>query len=195
MSQIRATLLSREVLPFYSSLAALAISALLLDALLHLADLVWIGRYVGILGTLLIIFSFGYSLRKRRAIKTGATVGWLRAHERMAWTGSLCLLVHGGIHFNAILGWLAIWAMLINVGSGLTGKFLLERARKRLAAERQQLQDEGLTPAQLEERLHLDALTLDLVKHWRAVHFPITLAFAVLALAHIISVFIFWGWR
>ena len=30
---------------------------------------------------------------------------------------------------------------------------------------------------------------------WRSVHIPITLAFAVLALAHIIAVFLFWGWR
>ena len=85
--------------------------------------------------------------------------------------------------------------MLINVGSGLTGKYLLERARKRLDAERQLLRDEGLTASQLEERLHLDTLTFDVVKKWRSVHFPITLAFVVLALAHIISIFIFWGWK
>lgn len=195
MSNIKATLLSREVLPFYISLTALALVSLLLDALLHIFDLVWIGRYLGIPGSLLIIFSFGYSLRKRQLMKSGTTVRWLRLHERMAWTGSLLILVHAGIHFNAILGWLAVWAMLINVGSGLTGKYLLERSRKRLEAERQKLKDEGLTTGQLEERLHLDSLTFDVVKQWRSVHFPITLAFAVLALAHIISVFIFWGWK
>jgi hypothetical protein len=195
MSKIRATLLSSEVLPFYAYLAVLALSSLLIDALLHLFDFVWIGRYLGILGTLLIIFSFGYSLRKRRLIKSGSTVRWLRLHERMAWAGSLLILVHAGIHFNAILGWLAVWAMLINIGSGLTGKYLLERARKRLEAGRQMLQDQGLTNEQREERLYLDSLTFDVVKKWRSVHFPITLAFTVLALAHIISVFIFWGWK
>ena len=195
MNNIKATLLSREVLPFYVSLTALALVSLLLDALLHVFDLVWIGRYLGIPGSLLILFSFGYSLRKRQLIKSGTTVRWLRLHERMAWAGSLLILVHAGIHFNAILGWLAVWAMLINVGSGLTGKYLLERSRKRLEAERQKLKDEGLTAVQLEERLHLDSLTFDIVKQWRSVHFPITLAFVVLALAHIISVFIFWGWK
>ncbi len=195
MNNIKATLLSREVLPFYVSLMALALVSLSLDALLHVFDLVWIGRYLGIPGTLLIIFSFAYSLRKRQLIKSGTTVRWLRLHERMAWAGSLLILVHAGIHFNAILGWLAVWAMLINVGSGLTGKYLLERSRKRLEAERQMLRDEGFTPEQLDERLHIDSLTFDVVKQWRSVHFPITLAFAVLALAHIISVFIFWGWK
>jgi hypothetical protein len=38
-------------------------------------------------------------------------------------------------------------------------------------------------------------MTFDVVKQWRAVHFPITLAFGVLALAHVIAVFLFWGWK
>ena len=40
------------------------------------------------------------------------------AHELLAWLGSLLVLVlvHAGVHFNAIHGWLAVWAMLINVG-------------------------------------------------------------------------------
>jgi hypothetical protein len=94
--------------------------------LLHVVNAVWIGRYLGIPGTLLILGSFGYSLRKRQMIKAGKPAQLLRLHERMAWAGSLLLLVHAGIHFNAILGWLAVFAMLLNVGSGLTGKFLLD---------------------------------------------------------------------
>ncbi len=85
--------------------------------------------------------------------------------------------------------------MLVNVGSGLTGKYLLERARRRLEESRTRLRDEGLSPAELEERLHFDSFTFDVVAKWRMVHFPITLAFAVLALAHIISIFLFWGWK
>jgi hypothetical protein len=54
----------------------------------------------------------------------------------MAWLGSLLVLVHAGIHFNALLGWMAVAAMLINVASGLTGKFLVERARRKLSEER-----------------------------------------------------------
>lgn len=50
MSTLRAQLFSREVLPFYLSLVALALAALVCDALLHVFDLVWIGRYLGIAG-------------------------------------------------------------------------------------------------------------------------------------------------
>jgi hypothetical protein len=195
MNSMKARLLLHEVLPFTLSLAVLAGLSLLLDALLHYLGLVWVGRYLGIPGVLLIIGSFGYSLRKRQLIHVGQPLRLLRLHERMAWLGSLLVLVHAGIHFNAILGWLAVWAMLINVGSGLTGKFLLERARKRLLAAREKMQRQGLPDVDLEERLHVDTMTFDVVKQWRRVHFPIALAFGVLALAHIISIFLFWGWK
>lgn len=192
---MRPKLFTREIVPFTLSFAALVVAALLLDSLLHFYTLVWIGRYLGIAGTLLIVLSFRYSLRKRKIISSGNPVTLLRRHEYMAWLGSLLILVHAGIHFNSILGWLAVGAMLINIGSGLAGKFLLERARKRMLAARQTMLRQGVPEADLEERVYLDTLTFDAVKQWRAVHFPITLAFTVLALAHIIAVFVFWGWK
>jgi hypothetical protein len=144
---------------------------------------------------LLVLLSFRYSLRKRKIITSGNPVTLLRRHEYLAWLGSLLILVHAGIHFNSILGWLAVWAMLINIGSGLAGKYLLERSRKRMLAARQTMLDRGIPEAELEEHVYLDTLTFDAVKQWRAVHFPITLAFAVLALAHIIAVCLFWSWK
>jgi hypothetical protein len=192
---MRARLIEREVLPFLASFVALALAALLFDALLHAFDAVWVGRWLGIPGTLILLGSFGYSLRKRKLIRFGVPMRWLWLHERMAWFGSLLVLVHAGIHFNAILGWLAVWAMLINVGSGLTGGYLLDRSRRRLDAARQRLRERGLTEDELEDRLYWDSLTFDVVKQWRVVHLPITLAFAVLATAHIVAVFLFWSWR
>ena len=192
---MKISLFSREVVPFFLWLALLGFAALAIDALLHWLDAVWVGRYLGIPGVLLIIGSFGYSLRKRKLITTGQPATLLRLHERMAWTGSLLILVHAGIHFNAILGWLAVWAMLINIASGLTGKFLLQRARIRLEETKKQMRAEGLSGTELEDRLYWDSLTFDAVKQWRVVHYPITLAFAVLALGHIVSIFLFWGWK
>lgn len=192
---MKARLIRREVLPFLLSLGALALATVLIDALLHLANIAWIGRYLGIPGTLLILGSFGYSLRKRRLIKAGRPLQLLRWHERMAWLGSLLVLVHAGIHFNSILAWLAVVAMLINVASGLTGKFLLDRSRRRLEEARQRMRQHGMAADELDEHLYWDSLTFDAVKQWRSVHFPITLAFAVLALAHIMAVFLFWGWK
>jgi UPF0716 family protein affecting phage T7 exclusion len=195
MTSNKARLIVREVLPFALSLSLLGALALLLDALLHVYNVVWVGRHLGIVGTLLIICSFWYSLRKRRLIKNGNLTKLMHLHERMAWLGSLLVLVHAGIHFNAILAWLATWAMLVNVVSGLTGKFLLERSRKRMVMARERMQQQGLSPAEREEQLYWDSFTFDVVKKWRVIHIPITLAFAVLAMGHIFSIFLFWGWK
>lgn len=192
---MNARLFSREVLPFYGALIALVVVTLLGDAALHHLNAVWIGRWLGIPGTLLILGSLGYSLRKRKLIRSGHPVKLLRLHEYMAWAGSLMVLLHAGIHFNAILGWLAVGAMLINVASGLTGKFLLDRSRRRMEASRERMRQQGLSADELDERAYWDSLTFDVVKQWRSVHFPITYAFAVLALAHIVAVFLFWGWK
>jgi len=189
-----AGLLRNEVLPFVLAFIALGLAALSIDAVLHIFDSVWIGRYLGIPGVVLILGSFAYSLRKRKLITVGSPVQLLRLHERMTWLGSLLVLVHAGIHFNSILGWLAVWAMLINVGSGLTGKYLLARARKRMEATRLRLRGEGQSAAEVEDTLYWDGLTFDAVKQWRRLHIPITLAFATLAVAHIISVLLFWAW-
>lgn len=192
---LRARLFRREVLPFVASFALLVLMALALDGLLHGLDLLWVGRWLGIPGVLLIIGSTAYSLRKRKLIRSGHPARLLRWHEGLAWLGSLLVLVHAGVHFNAILGWLAVSAMLINVGSGLTGKFLLDRSRRRLEGARQRMRARGLADAELEDQLYWDSLTFDAVKQWRVVHFPITLAFAVLATAHIVAICLFWGWK
>ncbi len=190
-----ASLLTREVLPFALSLTALVGATLVLDATLHHFALLWVGRYLGIPGVLLIVASFAYSLRKRKLIAYGNPLRLLRCHEYLAWSGSLLVLVHAGVHFNAWLPWIATAAMLINVTSGLTGKFLLERARRRLGVTRKRLAEQGQTTAEQDAALQRDALTLDVVKRWRAVHFPITLAFSLLTVAHLVAIALFWGWR
>lgn len=173
---------------------ALAAATLAVDGLLHLFDLVWVGRYLGIPGVALIVVSLSYSARKRKLIKWGKPAKLLRQHEWLAWAGSLLVFVHAGIHFNAWLGWLAVGAMALNIASGLTGKFLLQRARKRLLATKATLASEGLSPHELDERTYWDTITLNVIQQWRVIHLPITLAFAVLAVAHVISVFLFWRW-
>ena len=57
------------------------------------------------------------------------------------------------------------------------------------------MQLRGLDREDLEEQLYWDSLTFDAVKQWRAVHYPITLAFTVFAVAHVVSIFLFWGWK
>jgi hypothetical protein len=64
-----------------------------------------------------------------------------------------------------------------------------------LEANRATLRARGLSGEALDEQTYWDSLTFDVVKAWRVVHMPITLAFGVLALAHIIAICLFWGWK
>ena len=189
------SLFQKEVVPFFLMFALLMVATVIVDFLLHQFQLVWIGRYLGIPGTILIILSFLYTLRKRKTIQVGNPKFWLNLHGLLTWVGTLMILVHAGIHFNAILPWLAIIAMLINVISGLMGKFLLNRAQRYLLSKKADLLQQGMSSKSIEKEIFWDAVTFDVMKKWRAVHFPITLVFSVLSLIHIISIFLFWEWK
>lgn len=192
---MKARLILKEILPFYFRLVVLAAVTLFIDLILHLTNLVWIGRYIGIPGVILILLSFGHSLRKRGFMKSDNPIRLLRLHEWLAWIGSTLVLVHAGIHFNAVLAWLAVAAMAINITSGLTGKYLMQRALRWMKQTKADLREAGLTDTEIEQRLFWDSLAAGLVRKWRAIHLPIALAFAVLATAHILSTFLFWGWK
>jgi hypothetical protein len=185
----------QHILPFSVLVGLLAAATLVGDYLLHRLDLVGVGRYLGIPGTILILASLTYSLRKRKYISWGEPRRLLGFHEFTAWLGSLLVLLHAGIHFSAILPWLATVAMGINVISGMVGKILLSRSRRHVQQQRDRVQSRGLSQIEAEQALFWDAVTLDAMAKWRRVHIPIFVAFAVLALGHIVGVFLFWGWR
>jgi hypothetical protein len=188
-------LILSEILPFYLRLAVLAAATLAIDLGLHVLNLAWIGRYLGIPGVILVLASFGHSLRKRGLIRFGDPVLLMRLHEWLAWIGSTLILVHAGIHFNAVLAWLAVAAMMVNIASGLTGKYLVQRAHFWLKDAKAQLHAQAVSDSLIEHQLHWDSLGARLVRKWRTIHLPIAAVFAVLATAHIIAIFVFWGWK
>ena len=189
------SLVRKEVLPFLLLFGSLLLATIVVDALLHRFDLVWIGRWLGIPGTILILVSFLYSMRKRKVIGFGKPKTLLNLHETLTWLGGLMILVHAGVHIYTILPWLALAAMLVNVISGMTGKLLLDRSRRFLAEKRDAYAMQGMSEEEIDKRLFWDATTFDLMKQWRAVHLPITLAFAVLGITHILSILLFWEWK
>ncbi|NMM19371.1 MAG: hypothetical protein HHJ15_05370 [Rhodoferax sp.] len=191
---MKISLWRQHVLPFTLLLGLLAAATLAGDYVLHRLNLVWVGRYMGIPGTLLIMGSLYYSLRKRKYVTAGDPQTLLKMHEFSAWLGSLMVLIHAGVHFNAILPWLATVAMGVNVVSGMVGKMLLSRSRRHVQSEREHFQLRGLSRPEVEQAVFWDAVTLDAMAQWRKVHIPIFIVFAVLALGHIVSIFLFWGW-
>ena len=113
------------------------------------------------------------------------------SHEYLSWGGSILILVHAGIHFNALLPWLAVLLLIISVASGLVGKFLLKKSNETYKEKLQKLIDSGHSPDESEKKLFLDSITVDLMKKWRKVHMPITLLLGVLTLIHIITIVMF----
>ena len=184
-------LLVKYVLPFIQWYALMVFLALAIDYFLHRFELVFVGRQLGLIGTLVIVFSFVYSLRKRKIITSGSPKKLLLLHEYMAWAGSVMLLVHAGIHFNAVLPWLAILMLLIAVASGLVGKFLLKRANETLKERKQDLLLSGMSKDEADKKLFFDSITVDLMKKWRMVHLPITIVLGLLSLMHIVAVLMF----
>ncbi len=65
------------------------------------------------------------------------------------------ILVHGGIHFNAVIPWLALFAMVIVVASGLTGKYLLKEAKESLKDKQIELKSRNLSPNEIEKEFFI----------------------------------------
>ena len=183
-----------KVLPSIILFVLLIVLTIFIDYILHLFGLVWIGRYLGIAGTLLILSSFVYSLRKRKLIQFGSPKWLLQNHELFGWSGSLFILVHGGIHFNAIIPWLALFAMVIVVASGLTGKYLLKQAKNGLKDKAAELKQKNLSTEEIEKELFYNSLLVDTMQKWRMIHMPLTMIFTALALLHIIITLLLWRW-
>jgi hypothetical protein len=181
----------RYVLPFAQWYIFMIFTAIAFDYFLHRFQLVFVGRYLGFVGTVLIVISFLYSLRKRRLVKSGSPKKLLAMHEYLAWSGSILLLVHAGIHFNAILPWLAVFMLLVNVASGLVGKFLLKDANEALVAKRKEMADSGLGISETDKILFWDSIAVDMMKKWRVVHMPISLLFVLFALLHIFTIIMY----
>ena len=182
-----------EFFAYAFQLCLLLIAAAAGNACLRYFDLVWIGRFLGIPGLLLILLALAYSLRKRRAIRRGNPRTYLKYHEVLSWLGALLVLIHAGTHFNAVLAWLALIAMAINVISGLTGAFLLARSKRQLGMGRPGAPKQSAQDGDTER--FAAALTHRLMRKWRVLHIPISIAFAALATGHVVSMLLFWEWR
>jgi hypothetical protein len=181
----------KQVLPFLMLYSVMIVTTIIIDYGLHYYHIVFIGRYLGVIGTCTILISFVYSLRKRKILQSGSPKILLTMHEYLGWIGSVFILVHAGIHFNALLPWLAIVMLLMNVASGLVGKYLLKNANVSLSTSRQELQASGMTVEEVEKKLFFDTITVDAMKKWRVVHLPIALTLGILSLLHIITIVIF----
>jgi len=176
--------LNKRIKNYILLFVLLVVLALLVDRMLHKWGYPEIGRSFGWPGALLVMFSLIYFLRKYKYIKIGKLSTLLNIHEVLAWAGSLLLLVHGGIHFSALLPWLAVFFLLISNFSGFVGKYLLEQASEELA-QKQKIHREG------DSELLIKSLEVKSMMRWRKIHRPLTAVFLALALAHVSTIYLF----
>lgn len=191
INAMRNSLFFKFIVPFLVWFGFMIFFAFVIDYMLHLGNIYWVGKYLGIPGTLMIIISFIYSARKRKIISFSTPKSLLTFHEYMAWAGSILILVHAGVHYNAHLAWLATYMMLINIMSGLVGKFILKNARESMKDRRLTLINQGFNTEAIEKELFYDSITFGLITKWRVIHLPIAMMFFILAILHIVTVIIF----
>lgn len=184
----------QRALPLTVSYLLLILAALSLDAILHFAHMAWVGRYLGMPGTLFFLLSFGYSARKKKVITRGPLGTFLKAHCNAGWVGTLMILVHSGIHFNAVMPWAATAFMLIVTGSGHIGQYLLKKVK---AEVKMKLQFSGVTATEenLADEKYWDTLTVRTLEKWRGLHMPLVAVLIALTFIHIATIAIFLNWN
>ena len=194
MAETRSLILPRrDAALFFLWFAGLIAATIGADFLLHRFDLPWVGRWLGPLGTLLIAIGLlPFSLRKRGLTRRGDPARVLTLHQATGWIGALLITAHAGIHFNALLPWLALTALVLALGSGLAGLLLLRREQRHFADLKTALLAQGLTPREVDAQIFWDALALDLTCTWRRAHAALAAILTALALVHIGSEMMFW---
>ncbi len=185
------SLLIRKAFPLTISYLLLIAASIALDALLHQFRLELAGRYLGVAGTLFFLFSFIYSARKKKIIPTGPVKRFLQLHCNAGWIATLLILVHSGIHFNALLPWAATALMMIVTASGHVGQHLVRKFRSEAKLKKQQLGIDAPPDDALDRELFWDSVTVKALDRWRTVHMPLVTFLAALTLAHIASILVF----
>jgi hypothetical protein len=189
------SVLIQRTLPLTISYLLLIIAGISLDYLLHFAHLVWVGRYLGIVGTVFLVSSFAYSARKKKVIKSGVLKVFLKLHCNTGWIGTLMIFVHSGIHFNAILPWMATMLMMVVTASGHIGQYLLKKVKEEVKLKMNQLGVNAAVDDEIEQEHYWDTMTIKTLEYWRKVHMPMVSVLLALTTIHILSIFFFWNWR
>lgn len=140
----------------------------------------------GVVGTSLILFSLSYSLRKHFRM-WGNLKLWLRFHEVSALAGTAIIIWHTGLRVHNVIGWAALFLMLILCVSGLVGRYLHLEISRELARRKKESDDPAVLSQLQWWRDHF--------KYWRKVHIPMTkMAFFILFI-HLLGTAFYGGWQ
>ncbi len=139
----------------------------------------------GVTGTLLILLSLSYSLRKR-FWKWGGIKKWLRFHELAAVSGTAIILWHTGLRVHNFTGWAAVLLLLALCTSGIVGRYLHMEINRELG-RRKRLGEDSSSLSQLQ-------WWRNEFQVWRRLHLPMTRLFLLILLVHILATTFYGGW-
>lgn len=169
-------------------------NAILIELVLDMYGLMGHRLLTGIFGTLLVILSFAYSMRKRKKVfKAGGIKGWLYSHEWLSIAGTVIIFVHTGTHLHALVPIITLIFMFTTFVSGLIGKYVFNEAKAELKQKRDEFKKAGLPEAEIEERLSALTVASNALGKWRNVHMPFVSILAVMVIYHSISALYYSG--
>gem|GEM_PF-3046709 len=162
--------------------------------------------YMGIVGTVIVIISLGYVLRKRYLKKLSRMKTWLDLHVLTGSLGSFLIFVHSEFHFRALLPSLTLIFMQLVVISGVIGRYLISHLSKRISQEKAlaakasktaagEAAGAGKSAREEEDDLMVMVFSVSLMKHWKLVHMQLTAVLTVLVVLHVISELYYRGLR
>ena len=152
------------------------------------------GQVTGWIGLAVILFVFGYPIRKRAHQNRRWPHRWLQIHMVAGVLGPLIIILHAGVlHMHAVVPILAMVAMGIVALSGLIGQHVHYLAFRALYTKRHELMEQGVSPEEVETRLLGVAAREKMFRVWQMIHGPMTLLFMALVALHVIGALYFGG--
>ena len=151
------------------------------------------GHLIGWLGLGTTLLVFVYPIKKRLAPNRRWPRDWFRVHLVAGVMGPLLILLHSGAHLHALVPSLALATMGVVAVSGIVGQGVHYLALRTLNDRRRLLHDQGLSPEEVEARLHRMAAQEEVFRLWQSIHAPMTIMFLVLTALHVIGAVYFGG--
>jgi hypothetical protein len=152
------------------------------------------GQVTGWIGLAVILFVYGYPIRKRAHQNRLWPHRWLQIHMVAGVVGPLIIILHAGVfHLHAVVPILAMVAMGIVSLSGIIGQHVHYLAFRTLYTKRHELLEQGVSPEEVETRLLDVAAREKMFRVWQMIHGPMTLLFMALVALHVIGALYFGG--
>lgn len=150
--------------------------------------------WIGIVGTVMVILSMGYSIKKRFRSFPGRLAFWLKMHVSLTVLGNFLICLHIGGRTHAFVPWLTFAVFMVVMISGQVGYFFHFYLKQKLAAKRRLLLEAGKSVEEADEYLAWAISGENLLSGWRRVHFPLNITLTLALTLHIISAAYYRGW-